>query len=62
MKEKKNKQTPTKKDYDKRYRREKMLSIAFRLSRVNDKELIELYEAIPNKTEWFRECLRATKK
>jgi hypothetical protein len=62
MEEKKTKQTPAKKNYDKKYRRERMYSIAFRLSRTNDKDLIELYEAIPNKMEWFRESLKATAK
>lgn len=50
-------QTPNKKAYDKVYRQKSMLSIAFRLSRSRDAELIEIYESIPNKMEWFRECL-----
>lgn len=55
------KQPESKKRYDRQYRKEKMLSIAFRLSRESDKDLIEIYESIPNKMEWFREALRRTK-
>ena len=51
------KQTENKKTYDKAYRQKSMLSIAFRLSRVRDADLIEIYEKIPNKMEWFRQCL-----
>ena len=47
-----------KKQYDKRYRREKMYSIAFRLRREADAELIEKYLRIPNKTDWFRKVLK----
>ncbi len=47
-----------KREYDNRYHREKMMSIAFRLSRTTDKELIEIYNRIPDKMVWFRESLR----
>ncbi len=43
---------------NKKFNREKMLSITFRLHRVHDAELIAIYEAIPNKAEWLRECLK----
>jgi len=56
--EKKSKQTPVKKQYDRKYRREKMLSISFRLSRIYDQELIEIYESIPDKSYWFKTSLR----
>ena len=56
----KTKQTPQKKAYDKEYRRTKMYAIAFRLSRENDADLIDIYQSIPDKTEWFRQCLRQT--
>ena len=51
------KQTDSKKTYDKAYRQKAMMSIAFRLSRSRDADLIEIYESIPNKMEWFRQCL-----
>jgi len=50
-----------KRDYDNRYHREKMISIAFRLSRITDKDLIETYNSIPDKMGWFRESLRRFK-
>lgn len=54
----KTKQYPSKKRYDKIYKREKQYCVAFRLSKVNDGKLIEAYKAIPNKMEWFREKLQ----
>ena len=59
--EKKTRQTPAKKTYDKKYRQEKMYSIAFRLSKVYDQELIETYESIPEKTAWFKSALKKYK-
>jgi len=41
-----------------KYHREKMLSIAFRLSKVYEQDLIEVYQNIPNKRQWFVDCLR----
>lgn len=43
---------------NKKFNREKMYSITFRLHRANDAELIRIYESIPNKAEWLRECLK----
>lgn len=43
-----------------RYNKKAMISIAFRLHRETDAELIAIYEAIPNKAEWFRQALRDT--
>lgn len=45
----------------KKYRKKNMLCIAFRLSRKYDADLIEIYQSIPNKMEWFRSALRATR-
>lgn len=45
-----------------KYNRKMMMSISFRLHRESDKELIAIYEAIPNKAEWFREMLKKTGK
>lgn len=56
--ERKNRQTPQKKEYDNKYKREKKLCIAFRLSRQYDADLIDIYESIPNKMDWFRWALR----
>lgn len=46
------------KEANKKFNREKMVSISFRLHKENDADLIRIYESIPNKAEWFRECLR----
>lgn len=45
-----------------KYNKKMMMSISFRLHRESDKELIAIYEAIPNKAEWFREMLKKTGK
>lgn len=42
----------------KKYLRNNMKSIAFRLSKKRDADLIEIYESLPNKMEWFRKALR----
>lgn len=56
------KQTVKKKGYDREYRKNNMMSVAFRLSRANDADLIAIYDSIPNKMEWFRSCLKLYKK
>ena len=50
-------QTEAKKRYDLEYHRTKTLSIAFRLSKEYDKDLIEIYKSIPDKSRWFKESL-----
>ena len=45
----------------KKYRQKNMLCIAFRLNKKYDADLIEIYQSIPNKMEWFRSALRATR-
>ena len=57
---KKRKYTYTEKENErgKRYKREHMTSIAFRLSNERDAELIEIYNAIDNKADFFRNALR----
>ena len=57
MEDKKSARLARKKEYDNKYRREKKLSIAFRLSRAYEADLIDIYESIPNKMEWFRWAL-----
>lgn len=56
--ERKNRQTEAKRKYDLEYHRAKTLSIAFRLSKEYDKELIEIYKSIPDKSSWFKESIR----
>ena len=50
------------KEASKRYNKKMMMSIAFRLHRDTDSDLIKIYQSIPNKAEWFREALRKTGK
>lgn len=45
-----------------KYNKEKMKSICFRLHRESDSDLIEIYEAIPDKMEFFRWALTNWKK
>ena len=45
-----------------KYNRQNMKNISFSLHKETDKELIAIYEAIPNKAEWFREALKKTGK
>lgn len=45
----------------KKYRQKNMMCVAFRLSRKYDADLIEIYQSIPNKMEWFRNALRETR-
>mgnify|MGYP003399273747 CR=1 len=49
-----------KQDYTKEYLRQHSKGITFRLFYANhdDAELLKVYDSIPNKAEWFRECLR----
>lgn len=46
----------------KEYNRKMMVSISFRLHKESDKDLIQIYESIPNKAEWFRDALKRTGK
>ena len=41
-----------------KYRKKQLKRIAFTLNVQNEADLIAIYEAIENKQEWFRECLR----
>lgn len=45
-------------EYNNKYKRENKVGISIRLNRVYDAHLIEVYQSIPNKAEWFREALR----
>ena len=41
-----------------KYRKTHLKRIAFTLNLDSEKDLIEIYDSIENKQEWFRECLR----
>lgn len=56
--EKKRNLTDHGKEYIKTYNRENRMSIAFRLSRLYETEYIEIYQAIPDKSKWFKWALR----
>ena len=45
-------------DWDKKNR----MAVTIRLRKKEDAELIKIYKEIPNKAEWFRECLLKQKK
>ena len=45
-------------DYIHRWNADKTKSISIRLHKVNDADLIEVWENIPNKSEWIKEKLR----
>lgn len=45
-------------EWDKKNR----IAVTIRLRRDKDSELIEVYQKIPNKAEWLRECLTAEQK
>lgn len=47
-----------KKEYNLKYDRLNKVRIGVKLNRVTEPELVEIYQAIPNKAEWFRDCLR----
>lgn len=44
-----------------KYRKTHLKRIAFTLNLDSEKDLIEIYDRIENKQEWFRECLRSEK-
>lgn len=47
-----------KKKYDQQYAKDHKRRIVIDLNRNTEPELIEIYESIPNKAEWFKKCLR----
>lgn len=46
------------KAYARKYYQENSVQIAIKLNKVTDSELIEVYRSIPNKSQWFKECLK----
>lgn len=44
--------------YDRKYVRENKIQVAIKLNKVTEPELVEIYQSIPNKSQWFKDCLR----
>lgn len=47
-----------KKEYDRKYAAKNKVQAAFKLNKVTEPELVEIYLSIPNKAQWFKDCLR----
>lgn len=47
-----------KQKYDADYSKKYVKTCGFRLNRNTEPELIETFESIPDKANWFRSCLR----
>ena len=45
-------------EYDRRYDKENKIQVALRLNKKTEPELVEIYQSIPNKSQWFKDCLR----
>ena len=45
-------------EYIKHWARKNQKSISFRLNIEKEKDLIAIFESIPNKADWFKDCLR----
>lgn len=46
-----------KSEYNKKYFKENYKRININLNQQTEQEFIDIYESIPNKREWFKECL-----
>ena len=44
--------------YDKDYSKANIKSCTVRLNKNTEPELVEVFESIPDKANWFRSCLR----
>ena len=44
--------------YDRQYDRDNKVHIAIKLNKATEPELVEIYRSIPNKAQWFKDCLR----
>ena len=44
--------------YDRKYVRENKIQVAIKLNKVTEPELVEIYQSIPNKSQWLKNCLR----
>lgn len=44
--------------YDRRYDKVNKVQAAFKLNKITEPELVEIYQLIPNKAQWFKDCLR----
>lgn len=47
-----------KREYNREYNKNNKVQIAIKLNKATEPELIEIYQAIPNKAEWFKDSLR----
>jgi hypothetical protein len=47
-----------KRAYNLEYDRVNKIRIGIKLNKATEPELVEIYQSIPNKAEWFKECLR----
>ena len=47
-----------KKEYDRKYSQQNKVQAAFKLNKVTEPELVEIYQLIPNKAQWFKDCLK----
>lgn len=46
------------KKYAQRYMKANCVSVAIRLNKRTEADLIEIYKSIPEKAQWFKDCLR----
>lgn len=47
-----------KREYNREYNKTNKVQVGIKLNRVTESELIEIFQAIPNKSEWLKNCLR----
>ena len=45
-------------EYNKKYEKENKVQVSIKLNRITEPEYIEIYQSIPNKRQWFLDCLR----
>lgn len=45
-----------------KYKAKAIRNIVFSISKIYDADLLEVYDSIPNKAAWFKECLREYQK
>ena len=56
---KKSRWMTNKEEYNRKYRNQRTRCIAFRLRTREDEKYIKIYQRIPNKIEFLRQCLDA---
>lgn len=45
-----------------KYKAKAIRNVVFSMSKIYDADLLEVYDSIPNKAMWFKECLREYQK